>query len=131
MHGHEGHAHEHNELQTETVQVDSCGSGCGCGSNEMQTQAQGGCGSGCGCSGGSTGFDQVETAVIQGFLSGLYASTLPREKLAEYLTVMSNAEGSPFKGPATMLSQALADTPADTTKPIGVALLETVTGEPV
>lgn len=123
MHGHDGCGCGHGaETQLETQPHGQAADG------EQLPQA-GSCGDGCGC-GHGPGLDDVETGVMQGFLSGLYASTLSREKLTEYLTTMSQADGSEFQGPASVLLDALEATPTDS-RPLPVALLETVTGEPV
>jgi len=125
MHGQDGcgcgHAHGETMMETAPPTPQTVTS---------ETQMEGGCGDGCGCGSGSP-FTQVETGILQGFLSGLYASTLSREKLTEYLDTMSKADGSEFQGPATFLAGALEATPADSPKPVHVALLETVTGDSV
>jgi hypothetical protein len=108
----------------------SSGDGCCGGPMEVEMKADDaqGCGEGCGC---GPGFNTVETATIQGFLSGLYASTLPREKLAEYLAAMADQEGSDFARPAQFLAGALESLGTDSPKPVGVQLLELVSGEEV
>lgn len=113
--------------------------GCGCGHAHMEAQATqelpvsaegDACGEGCGCGHGSQ-FGEVEGATLQGFLTGLYASTMDHAKLTAYFEAMRNEEGSPFAGPAQLLAEALAAVPADGEKPAHVRLLEIVSGEDV
>lgn len=116
-------------IQAEENMEHGCGAGCGCGSAEMEGES---CGDGCGCgSGHASAFGEMETAAIQGFLSGLYASSLGREKLAEYFAAMAKQEGSEFQRPAQLLASALEALPEedDSGKPVGIRLLELVSGE--
>lgn len=88
------------------------------------------CGDNCGCSHESP-FGEVEGATLQGFLTGLYASTMDHATLTAYFEAMGNEEGSPFAKPAQMLADALASVPAEGDKPVHVRLLEVVSGESI
>lgn len=126
------------EASTRSVQVEGgCGEGCGCGANATtDAMMADSCGDG-GCCGGGSGMTsemaRLEGAAMQGFLSGLYASTMPADKLADYLAVMSQQEGSEFARPASILASALQQIPADVApdKPITTRLLAYVSGEPI
>jgi len=146
MHGDDGcgcgHAHGEAMMETpvpttasteatETVQLEGgCGEGCGCGANATQMQGES-CGSGDSCCGGGSEMARLEGAALQGFLSGLYASTMPPERLAEYLDLMAKQEGSEFAGPAKFLAGALQTIPADLVpeKSATVRLLSYISGE--
>lgn len=148
MHGDDGcgcgHAHGETMMEapatapateTQSVQMEGgCGEGCGCGANADATM-MGSCGPEGGCCGGGEMSEvaRLEGAAMQGFLSGLYASTMPADKLAEYLNVMSKQEGSEFARPAALLASALAQLPADLApdKPVSARLLSYVSGEAV
>lgn len=78
----------------------------------MEAQEQGlteaqGCGEGCGCAHGEAGegmLDMVQVAALRGFLSGIYASQLDADGLAEYLEAMGRQEGSEFQEGAKFLA---------------------------
>lgn len=123
--------------------------GCGCGHGHTEMQAPTlesaqelpvaeamvdeameaeSCGDGCGCGHGSQ-FGEVENATLQGFLTGLYASTMDHATLVAYFEAMGKEEGSPFAKPAQLLADAMSDLPADGEAPAHVRLLELVSGE--
>jgi hypothetical protein len=88
------------------------------------------CGEGCGC-GHASPFSEVEGATMQGFLSGLYASTMDHPQLLAYLQAMGSEEGSEFAKPAQMLADAMSEVPLQGAKPVHVRLLELVSGQEI
>lgn len=143
MHGHDGCGcgHAHGQMDAPETQVDATMDGtmeshahmdvgCGDGACGPSHDGQGGCGAGCGC-GSPQGLDAVETAAIQGFLSGLYAANLDHDNLIQYLEQMSQQDGSEFQRPAQLLASALTAMPREeaSKKSVSTRLLEFISGE--
>lgn len=67
-------------------------------------QEEAGCGEGCGCAHGEGALDAVQIAALRGFLSGIYATQLDADGLADYLAAMGRQDGSEFQEGARFLA---------------------------